>query len=283
LTTECDPPRGETPEAEIRGAAGPGLPGFLPWPGATDRAACRGGEALASRDATAKRVFDLTLGVVLAVAMFPVVVVAAVLIRVTSRGPVIYRQVRVGRNGRPFTMYKLRTMWHECERLSGPKWAAQDDPRVIPGGRFLRRTHVDELPQLWNVLRGEMSLVGPRPERPELVAELETVIPRYRDRERVRPGLTGLAQVQLPPDAEIDDVRRKLECDLFYVAHRGSWLDLRIVLATGLLMAGVPDRRSREWLRIPSPAAPRDGDAAFAGMSARGIGHLSGALNHPNP
>jgi lipopolysaccharide/colanic/teichoic acid biosynthesis glycosyltransferase len=219
-------------------------------------------------------VFDLTLGVVLAVAMFPVVVVAAVLIRATSRGPVIYRQVRVGRNGRPFIMYKLRTMWYDCERLSGPKWAAQDDPRVIPGGRFLRRTHIDELPQLWNVLRGEMSLVGPRPERPELVAELELVIPRYRVRECVRPGLTGLAQVQLPPDAEIGDVRRKLECDLYYVAHRGAWLDLRIVLATGLLMAGVPDRRSREWLRIPSLAALRDGDAAFADRSAGGIGHL---------
>ena len=106
--------------------------------------------------------------------------------------------MRLGKNGRPFRLHKIRTMRHDCEKATGPRWAVPGDPRITPLGRFLRQTHLDELPQLWNVLRGEMSLVGPRPERPEFVPDLEQAIPHYRDRLLVRPGVTGLAQVQLP-------------------------------------------------------------------------------------
>lgn len=197
-----------------------------------------------------KIVFDRVLGILLFALSLPVILVAMVLVRLTSRGPAIYCQRRVGLGGRPFTIYKLRTMQHDCERKTGPRWATTEDPRVTAIGRFLRRTHLDELPQLWNVVMGEMSLVGPRPERPEIVAELERVIPRYRDRQRVLPGVTGLAQVQLPPDTDINSVRRKLACDLAYIERRDFHLDLKIVLATALLMAGVPCRVSCAWLRI---------------------------------
>jgi lipopolysaccharide/colanic/teichoic acid biosynthesis glycosyltransferase len=130
-------------------------------------------------------------------------------------------------------------MSHDCERLSGPKWSTDDDPRVTPVGRILRRTHLDELPQLWNILRGDMSLIGPRPERPEFVGELEKVLPRYARRLDVPPGLTGLAQVNLPPDVDHESVRRKLAFDLHYAERIGPWLDLRILLGTALMFLGV--------------------------------------------
>src|SRR5205814_291249 len=115
------------------------------------------------------------------------------LVRITSRGPAFYTQTRLGLRGRTFTIYKLRSMYEYCENHSGPLWSSKDDPRVTPLGRFIRRTHIDELPQLWNILRGDMSLIGPRPERPEFLPKLETIVPRYRERLRVRPGVTGLA------------------------------------------------------------------------------------------
>src|SRR5206468_10815773 len=139
--------------------------------------------------------------------------VLMLLVRATSRGPAIFKQVRLGRGGRPYALYKIRSMAHDCERLTGPRWATAKDPRVTPLGRFLRRSHLDELPQLWNVIRGEMSLVGPRPERPEFVARLERQVPGYRERLGILPGITGLAQVQLPPDEDLDHVRRKVACD----------------------------------------------------------------------
>ena len=141
--------------------------------------------------------------------------------RLTSPGPAIYTQKRLGKDGVPFTIYKLRTMRHDCERATGPRWAARRDSRVTPVGRVLRALHLDELPQFWNVLRGDMSLVGPRPERPEIAAVLTQSIPDYPLRLAVRPGLTGLAQVQFPADTDLESVRRKLDADLRYIDRRG--------------------------------------------------------------
>src|SRR5262249_20718427 len=154
-------------------------------------------------------------------------------------GPAIYSQVRLGRGGRPFLIYKLRTMYHKCEAETGPQWCAKGDPRVTPVGRFLRTTHIDELPQLWNVLRGDMSLVGPRPERPEIIDELERHLAGYRNRLSVKPGVTGLAQIQLPSDTTVESVREKLILDLCYVQRFGAWLDFRIQVGTILYLAGV--------------------------------------------
>jgi lipopolysaccharide/colanic/teichoic acid biosynthesis glycosyltransferase len=182
----------------------------------------------------------------------PLVLLAALAVKATSRGPVFYAQVRLGRGGRPYTMYKIRSMYHDSERLSGPCWSTDRDPRVTPVGRVLRLTHVDELPQLWNVLRGEMSLIGPRPERPEFVPHLERAVPRYRERLRVRPGLTGLAQVQLPADSDLESVRRKLAYDLYYIEAVGAWLDLRILVSTALKMVGVPFPVLRKTFAMPT-------------------------------
>jgi lipopolysaccharide/colanic/teichoic acid biosynthesis glycosyltransferase len=184
----------------------------------------------------------------------PVIVLAAVLVRLTSRGPALYKQTRLGLNGREYTIYKLRSMYSECEKHSGPLWCAKGDARITPVGRFIRRTHIDELPQLWNILRGDMSLIGPRPERPEFLAKLEASIPRYKERLRVRPGVTGLAQVQLPPDADLHDVRRKQAYDLYYIAAMNPWLDLRILLSTPLKVCGVPYTALRTIFFMPTEA-----------------------------
>lgn len=168
----------------------------------------------------------------LLVVLSPLILLLAALVKLTSSGPAFYRQVRLGQNGRPFSICKLRTMTQNCEATTGPVWSGANDPRVTGIGRFLRDTHLDELPQLWNVLRGEMSLIGPRPERPELVARLERLIPHYGDRLLLRPGLTGLAQVQLPADSDVSDVRRKLSHDLYYVRQLSFGLDLRILICT---------------------------------------------------
>jgi lipopolysaccharide/colanic/teichoic acid biosynthesis glycosyltransferase len=195
---------------------------------------------------------DFLFALVLLVLALPVLLLAALAIKLTSRGPVIYSQVRLGRGARPYTIYKLRTMSHNCERHTGACWASVGDPRITPVGRFLRWTHIDELPQLWNVLRLEMSLVGPRPERPEFVPLLEQAIPGYRERLLVRPGITGLAQVQLPPDTDISSVRRKLACDLYYVERVGFWLDLRILLITACQVVGVPFAWSGKLFVVPA-------------------------------
>jgi lipopolysaccharide/colanic/teichoic acid biosynthesis glycosyltransferase len=187
-----------------------------------------------------KVVLDSLLALTLALAALPVVLLAALLVKWTSRGPVFYSQVRLGRHGRPFLIYKIRTMYHDCEGSSGVRWSQPGDPRVTPLGRLLRATHLDELPQLWNILRGDMSLVGPRPERPEFVPTLERSIPTYRGRLLVRPGLTGLAQVQLPPDADLAGVRRKVAHDLYYIRHFSCWLDFRILVCTVFHVFGLP-------------------------------------------
>src|ERR1043165_8088430 len=161
-----------------------------------------------------KTLTDFGLAALLLVLTSPLVLLAAIAVKLTSTGPIFYSQTRVGRKGRPYAIYKIRTMYHNCEWQSGVCWSTKGDPRITPIGRFLRVTHIDELPQLWNVLRGEMSLVGPRPERPEFVPGLEKAIPHYRKRLSLRPGVTGLAQIQLPPDTDLDSVRIKLAYDL---------------------------------------------------------------------
>jgi lipopolysaccharide/colanic/teichoic acid biosynthesis glycosyltransferase len=199
-----------------------------------------------------KPLLDFLLAVPLLVLAAPFMLLSMLAVKLTSRGPAIYKQTRLGLNGRPYTIYKIRTMSFDCERLTGARWSTPGDPRVTPVGRFLRTTHLDELPQLWNILRGEMSLVGPRPERPEFVTQLERAMPHYRCRMLIRPGVTGLAQVQLPPDQDLAGVRRKLAFDLFYVRNASPWLDLKIVLATASGIFGVPFAVPRVLLRIPS-------------------------------
>jgi lipopolysaccharide/colanic/teichoic acid biosynthesis glycosyltransferase len=191
-------------------------------------------------------VADRTVALALLVLTAPLVLVLLALVKLTSRGPALYTQIRQGRGGRLYTIYKIRSMYHECELHSGPTWSTTDDPRVTPLGRLLRKTHLDELPQLWNVVRGDMSLIGPRPERPELAVELQRTYPDFPDRLQVRPGITGLAQIQLPADSDLPGVGRKLACDLCYIRQMGPWLDLRIVIGTVLKVMGVPLATIRE-------------------------------------
>jgi lipopolysaccharide/colanic/teichoic acid biosynthesis glycosyltransferase len=199
-----------------------------------------------------KAAVEYVLAVLLIALAGPLILAAMAVVKLTSPGPAIYRQTRLGRLGRPYTIYKIRTMVVDSERGTGPRWATRDDPRITPIGWYLRRFHMDELPQLLNVIRGEMGLVGPRPERPEFVAQLERAVPRYRDRLLIRPGLTGLAQVQLPPDADLESVRRKLACDLYYIRQMGPWLDLRILISTASYLVGIPFHVPRSILRVPS-------------------------------
>jgi len=178
-----------------------------------------------------QRFADIVLSGTLLVFTLPLMLVSAVLIRLDSRGPVLYRQERVGLHGRPFTLLKFRSMRTDAEDR-GPVWAAQRDPRVTRVGAFIRLTRIDELPQLLNVLRGQMSFIGPRPERPHFVEQLERALPFYGDRALVKPGLTGWAQVNYPYGASVEDARAKLSYDLYYVKHRSLLLDLLILVST---------------------------------------------------
>lgn len=190
------------------------------------------------------------LALVLLVPALPLMAVTIAVVRLTSRGPGIYRQTRVGIGGRNFVMRKIRTMRVDAEARSGPVWAQLSDPRVTPVGRLVRALHLDELPQLFNVLQGEMDLVGPRPERPEFTQWLGSEIPGYLNRLSVKPGITGLAQINLPPDTDLDSVRRKLALDLEYIHTRTLWLDARIVACTALRLFGVRSAAARRLLRL---------------------------------
>lgn len=196
------------------------------------------------------RALNVVVAFVGLVITLPAWLLIAVLIKLTSRGPVFYTQTRVGldtRNptqgrpdsrrvhdlgGKPFTIYKFRTMTVDAERHGEAVWAAANDQRVTAVGRFLRSCRLDELPQLLNVLRGEMNIVGPRPERPQLFAELREQIPHYPLRQRVPPGITGHAQVHLQYDTSVEDVKRKVQHDLEYIAKRSAWEDFKIMLKT---------------------------------------------------
>ena len=177
------------------------------------------------------RAFDLIFSCGLLIATLPIIAIVAVLIRLDSYGSVLYKQERVGLNNVPFTLLKFRSMKIDAEIL-GPRWAQQKDPRVTRVGYFIRRTRIDELPQLLNILRGEMSFIGPRPERQHFVEQLSQVIPNYQERSRVKPGLTGWAQVNYPYGASVEDARAKLSFDLYYVKNKNLLLDVLILLST---------------------------------------------------
>lgn len=229
MSTICQTRFGEAPEAGLGGDSPPN-PGWYP---------------------PCKTAADIVVAVTLLMLTAPIVLLLMVLIRATSKGPALYKQRRLGRGGRPFLIFKLRTMTHDCERLTGAQWAKVGDPRVTPLGRFLRRSHLDELPQLWNVVRGEMSLIGPRPERPEFVSKLELAVPDYMERMKVRPGITGLSQIQLPADRDLDDVRRKVQCDICYIVQMNPLLDFKIMVGTVMKVMNIPFERTRRALRLP--------------------------------
>lgn len=182
-------------------------------------------------DHVLKRALDITASLVLLALSSPFLAAAAIAVKLQDRGPVLYRQARVTRDGRVFRIMKLRTMCVDAERF-GATWAAERDPRITRVGNLLRRTRLDELPQLFNVLKGDMSIVGPRPERPEFTAELAEKLPLYHERHRMRAGLTGWAQVNYPYGASLDDARSKLSYDLYYVKNFGVLFDLLILMQT---------------------------------------------------
>ena len=184
-----------------------------------------------------KHYVDIPVALLLSLIALPIIAVAWVLVRATSPGPGFYKQVRLGLDGKPFTIYKLRTMWVNAEAATGAVWAARNDKRITPVGRILRKTYIDELPQLLNVLRGDMSLVGPHPERPEIVAELENRIDGYVYRLYVKPGLTGLALLNYGSDTDLNDVRSKLALDFEYIESSSFGFDMRAIVCSVLKAA----------------------------------------------
>ena len=178
-----------------------------------------------------KRIFDMTMAFIIGILTLPIMGIAAIIVKLESPGPIIYSQDRVGENGKEFKVHKFRSMRNDAEK-DGAKWAQVNDPRVTKFGNFMRKTRIDELPQLVNVLKGQMSFIGPRPERMVFIKELEKEIPYYNLRHMVKPGLTGWAQVMYPYGASVEDARRKLEYDLYYIKHHSLYLDMMIMFMT---------------------------------------------------
>lgn len=179
-----------------------------------------------------KRIMDITLAFIILCLTIPLMIIIALLIKIDSRGPVLYRQVRIGERERKFVIFKFRTMVSDAEKDTGPVWTKRDDPRVTRIGKILRKTRLDELPQIFNVIKGEMSFVGPRPERPEFVERLKQEIPYYSERHFVKPGITGWAQIKYPYGASVEDALEKLRYDLFYIKHLSIFFDLLIIIET---------------------------------------------------
>jgi len=182
--------------------------------------------------AIVKRVTDVCFAAAALIVLFPVLLLVALAVRLTSQGPILYHQRRVGQNGQLFYVHKFRSMLADAEATTGAVWAKKGDARITPLGGFMRRSRLDELPQLWNILCGHMSVVGPRPERPEFVGALRQQIPFYAQRHVVKPGLTGWAQVRYTYGASVEDAMEKLQYDLFYIKHMSIALDVLIMLAT---------------------------------------------------
>jgi lipopolysaccharide/colanic/teichoic acid biosynthesis glycosyltransferase len=241
-----------------------------------------------------KELLERILAAILLIPGIPLIGLLMLLVRLHSRGPGIYRQPRLGRNARVFNIYKIRTMRCDAERESGPVWAKANDPRITRLGHFLRKLHLDELPQLINVVKNDMSLIGPRPERPEIVAMLTEEIPDYTDRLVVLPGVTGLAQINLPPDATLDDVRRKLVLDLKYIKQAGPWLDSRILMSTFVRLVGLPGERAMTLFGLrcaeahngnghsPMPSSGNGNGNGSASAKADGEGNGSYASAKPH-
>ncbi len=188
-----------------------------------------------------KGLIDVAVAAVLLVICSPIMITAAILIKVSSPGRVFYKQVRTGKDGAEFTIYKFRTMVENAES-DGARWAERNDPRISPVGRVLRKLRIDELPQLWNVLKGDMSFIGPRPERPSFAKDLEKHIPFYEIRNLIKPGITGWAQVMYPYGASIEDAREKLQFDLYYIKNYSLMLDLWIMFKTIRVVLGAGGR-----------------------------------------
>lgn len=185
--------------------------------------------------ALAKRTADLTMAVLMAVFALPLTPFIALAIKLASPGPVIFGQDRVGYHGRVFRLYKFRSMRCDAEK-DGAQWSVKGDRRVTAVGTFLRHTHLDELPQLWNILRGEMSFIGPRPERPEFVSQLDQAVPFYDLRHLVKPGISGWAQINYRYGCSVEDAARKLAYDLYYVKNQSAFLDIKILLKTIIMV-----------------------------------------------
>ncbi|HYC78825.1 MAG TPA: sugar transferase [Planctomycetota bacterium] len=193
---------------------------------------------LRKRFVLVKEVVDRLAALAGLVLFLPALAIIGIIIKLTSKGPVFYLQERVGKDGKSFGIIKLRTMVTDAEAATGPVWARENDPRITPIGRFLRMTHLDEVPQLINVLKGEMSIVGPRPERPLFVERFNSQIPSYAERLRVKPGITGLAQVCHKYDETTKDVRRKVAYDLLYIQRMCLMVDVAIVFLTVRRLTG---------------------------------------------
>lgn len=179
-----------------------------------------------------KRIVDIIGAMIGLVVLSPLLIITGILIKLTSRGPMLYSQVRVGKNGKHFKIYKFRTMKVDAEQGTGPVWASKNDNRITPIGGVLRKSRIDEIPQFVNVLKGDMSLVGPRPERPMFVEQLKTQICDYEKRLHVKPGITGLAQVWHRYDETLEDVRKKIKYDVLYIKKACFWTDILILLRT---------------------------------------------------
>ena len=198
-----------------------------------------------------KSLSDIMCGFLLLLLTSPVILLGVLLVKLSSKGPAFYCQTRCGKNGETFKVIKLRTMIQNAESQTGAVWSQINDSRITRVGRFLRDSHIDEFPQLINVLLGQMSLVGPRPERPEFVSQFEFDLPVYRNRMDVRPGITGLSQLQLPADSDLESVRIKLLHDLYYIRNASPWLDCRILLFTGWLFGMTFVTAAWKWIRMP--------------------------------
>ena len=196
-----------------------------------------GGSKRSQVGAAAKRIFDVVASSVLLLVTLPVTIITAVSILIDDGWPIFYRQTRVGIHDRPFDVVKFRSMRNDAEKDGVARWAQKDDDRVTRVGQFIRQTRIDEIPQIYNVLRGEMSFVGPRPERPSIVSDLEEQIPFFKYRHFVKPGITGWAQVNYPYGASIEDARQKLKYDLYYVKNGSLLMDFLILMETVRVVA----------------------------------------------
>ncbi|HBT77831.1 MAG TPA: hypothetical protein DEB39_13115 [Planctomycetaceae bacterium] len=217
----------DTP-SDIPGCPAPHLSGYFRWKSRMDR----------------------VLAVPLFLLALPFIAVAVAVVRLTSTGPGIYKQIRVGKNGNVFAMYKIRTMRVDAEAATGAVWARPGDPRITRVGKILRNLHIDEFPQFWNVIRGDMSLVGPRPERPEIVNVLDKKIDGYILRLQIKPGITGFAQLNHHSDHDLNDVRKKVVYDLEYIQKASLWFDLRLLFGTGLKSLALLNPTTLQWLGL---------------------------------
>jgi len=175
---------------------------------------------------------DIALSLGLIVFSIPITIISALIVKLESKGPIFYKQERMGLNGKIFKIYKFRSMVSDAEKISGPVWSTKDDPRITRFGKFIRKVRIDEIPQMLNILKGDMSFVGPRPERPFFVEKLSNEIPLYKRRLKVRPGVTGWAQVKHKYDENIEDVKMKTRYDLFYIENMSLRMDFKIIFRT---------------------------------------------------